>query len=121
MFRSCRATMYEAGEPLLYRAQQQGDVRPDVSIDDVLFFQAEDKYVRVGSVGGDVHIRTPLKAMIDKLDPDVFWQIHRGTVVRLSAIKRVVRDDDQRLRVVLKDSADSFPVSASFEHRFKGM
>jgi AcrR family transcriptional regulator len=36
MFRSCRVTMYEAGEPLLARAQQAGDVRADVSFDDVL-------------------------------------------------------------------------------------
>jgi len=92
-----------------------------VSIDDVRVFQAQDKYVRVGSVGGDVHIRTPLKALLTKLDPDEFWQIHRGTVVRVSAIRRIVRDDDHRLKVVLADSAEAYPVSAAFEFRFKGM
>jgi DNA-binding LytR/AlgR family response regulator len=92
-----------------------------VSVDDVRFFQAEDKYVRVGSAAGDVHIRTPLKALLAELDPDVFWQIHRGTVVRVSAIRRVVRDGDQRLKVLLTDSAAAFPVSAAFERRFRGM
>lgn len=92
-----------------------------VAIDDVRFFRAEDKYVRVGSLDGDVHIRTPLKALLAKLDPEVFWQIHRGTVVRVSAIRRIVRDDDHRLKVILADSADPFPVSAAFEHRFRGM
>jgi DNA-binding LytR/AlgR family response regulator len=92
-----------------------------VAIEDVRFFQAEDKYVRVGSVAGDVHIRTPLKALLAKLDPEVFWQIHRGTVVKVSAIRRIVRGDDHRLKVVLADSADAFPVSAAFEYRFRGM
>jgi DNA-binding LytR/AlgR family response regulator len=92
-----------------------------VAIDDIRFFQAEDKYVRVGSAAGDVHIRTPLKVLLAKLDPDVFWQIHRGTVVRVSAIKRIVRGDDHRLKVILADSADALSVSAAFEHRFRGM
>jgi DNA-binding LytR/AlgR family response regulator len=92
-----------------------------VSIEDVRFFQAQDKYVRVGSAAGDVHIRTPLKALLAKLDPEVFWQIHRGTIVKVSAIKRVVRDDDHRLKVILTDSAEALAVSAAFEHRFRGM
>jgi DNA-binding LytR/AlgR family response regulator len=92
-----------------------------VSIEDVHVFQAQDKYVRVGSAVGDVHIRTPLKALLAKLDPDVFWQIHRGTVVKVSAIQRIVRDDDHRLKVVLAGSAEALPVSAAFEHRFRGM
>lgn len=92
-----------------------------VSIDDVQVFQAEDKYVRVGSAGGDVHIRTPLKALLAKLDPEVFWQIHRGTVVRVSAIKKIVRDDDHRLKVLIEGRAEPLPVSTAFEHRFRGM
>lgn len=92
-----------------------------VSIDDVHMFQAEDKYVRVGSAVGDVHIRMPLKAVLAKLDPDVFWQIHRGTVVRVSAIRKIVRDDDHKLKVMLEGRAEPLKVSAAFEHRFRGM
>jgi AcrR family transcriptional regulator len=36
MFRSCRAAMYAAAEPLLARAQETGEVRADASLDDVL-------------------------------------------------------------------------------------
>ncbi|MBL7254123.1 TetR/AcrR family transcriptional regulator [Paractinoplanes lichenicola] len=36
MFRACRATMYEAGEPLFERAKDAGEVRADASFDDML-------------------------------------------------------------------------------------
>ena len=92
-----------------------------VSIDDVNYFRADHKYVCVGSVRGELYIRTPLKALITRLDPDVFWQIHRGTVVRVSEIDRICRDDDHGLKVVLSGSANTFSVSSTFQHRFRGM
>ena len=36
LFRTCRVTLFAAGEPLLARAQEAGVVRPDVTIDDVI-------------------------------------------------------------------------------------
>ncbi|GAA5014783.1 helix-turn-helix domain-containing protein [Kitasatospora paranensis] len=36
VFLACRQSMYDAGTPLLERAQKSGDVRPDMNIDDLL-------------------------------------------------------------------------------------
>jgi AcrR family transcriptional regulator len=36
LFRACRTTMYQAGEPLMERARAAGEVRADASFDDLL-------------------------------------------------------------------------------------
>ena len=59
---------------------------------DILFFRAEDKYTRVQTHGFEALIRKPIKELIDELDPDEFWQIHRATVVRVDAIEQVSRN-----------------------------
>ena len=59
---------------------------------DILFFRAEDKYTRVQTRAFEALIRKPIKELIDELDPDEFWQIHRATVVRVDAVEQVSRD-----------------------------
>lgn len=90
-------------------------------VDDVLFFQSQDKYTRVVTVGEEAHIRTPLKELIAQLDGEVFWQIHRGAVVRVSAIRSVRRDEDGKMRLHLNGKVETLPVSSAFAGRFKGM
>lgn len=92
-----------------------------IGIDEVLFFQAQDKYVRVATADGDAVIRTPLKELLAGLDPDTFWQVHRGAVVRVSAIDRLVRNELGRHSLKLREHPDSLPVSGAFLHRFRGM
>jgi DNA-binding LytR/AlgR family response regulator len=93
-----------------------------VPVDDVLWFEAEDKYVRVFTYdGGEALLRTPLKEMLQRLDPAEFWQIHRGTVVRASAIEVVTRDAMGKLSLRLKGQAASLGVSRLFAHQFKAM
>lgn len=92
-----------------------------IGIDEVLFFQAQDKYVRVATVDGEAVIRTPLKELLAGLDPDTFWQVHRGAVVRVSAIDRLVRNELGRYSLRLKGHAGELPVSGPFLHRFRGM
>ncbi len=55
-----------------------------VPVDEVLYFEAADKYVRVLTAGHEYLIRTPLKQLLPQLDPDIFWQVHRAVVVRSS-------------------------------------
>jgi DNA-binding LytR/AlgR family response regulator len=98
-----------------------GDSVRMLGIDEVLFFQAQDKYVRVVTADGEAIIRTPIKDILAGLDPDIFWQVHRGTVVRVSAIDRVRRDDLGKSVLSLRGRSDALPVSAAFLHRFKGM
>ena len=68
----------------------------------MLYFQAEDKYTKVVTADGDALIRKPIKELYDELDPEAFWQIHRGTIVNLRAIARVERDWRDQPVIMLK-------------------
>ena len=88
---------------------------------DILFFRAEDKYTRVQTQGFEALIRKPIKELIDELDPDEFWQIHRATVVRVDAVEQVSRDFRGRQIVHVKGSQEKLEVSRTFNHLFKQM
>ncbi|MGD9942192.1 MAG: LytR/AlgR family response regulator transcription factor [Burkholderiaceae bacterium] len=90
-----------------------------IPIDEVLAFEAADKYVLVLTRDGETPIRTPLKELLPQLDPDVFWQIHRGTVVRADAIESAVRDESGRVSLRLHGLARALPVSRLYAHRFR--
>ncbi len=92
-----------------------------IAVDDVLYFQAEDKYTRVVTRDGEALIRKPIKDLHDELDPDAFWQIHRGTIVNLRAVARVDRDWRGEPLIVLRDRDEKLAVSRTFAHRFKSM
>lgn len=99
----------------------QGDAIKMFAIDDVLFFQAQDKYTRVVTATDEAHIRTPLKELLAGLDSDVFWQIHRSCIVRAAAIAKVQRDDLGKLHLSIKGRSELLPISSAFQHRFKTM
>ena len=88
---------------------------------DILFFRAEDKYTRVQTRGFEALIRKPIKELIDELDPEEFWQIHRSTVVRVDAVEQVSRDFRGRQLVHVKGSQERLEVSRTFNHLFKQM
>ena len=88
---------------------------------DIVFFRAEDKYTRVQTPGFEALIRKPIKDLLDELDPDEFWQIHRSTVVRVDAIEQVSRDFRGRQIVHVKGSSEKLEVSRTFNHLFKQM
>jgi DNA-binding LytR/AlgR family response regulator len=92
-----------------------------VPVDDVVFFEAADKYVRVLAGAHEYLIRTPLKELVPQLDAQRFWQIHRGTVVRSDAIESVVRDDAGKLHVTLRGRDERLAVSRLYAHLFKAM
>jgi DNA-binding LytR/AlgR family response regulator len=98
-----------------------GNVTKMFGIDDVLFFQAQDKYVRVVTADDEVQIRTPLRELLEALDSETFWQIHRSVIVRAGAIHRIEADGDGRLQLRVKGRADVLPVSNAFQYRFKPM
>ena len=98
-----------------------GDTVRMIGIDEVLFFQSQDKYVRVATPVGDAIIRTPLKELLAGLDPDTFWQVHRGVVVRVAAIDRLRKDELGKASLSLKGHGEALPVSGAFLHRFRGM
>lgn len=92
-----------------------------VPVDEVLVFEAADKYVRVLTAGQELLIRLPLKELLPQLDAQRFWQVHRGTVVRADAIETVRRDDTGRLTLQLRGRAERWPVSRLYAHLFRAM
>ena len=92
-----------------------------IPVEDVLFFQADEKYTLVATREFDALIRTPIKELIEGLDPDKFWQIHRSTVVNTAAIDSVARDMHGQASVRIKGRKENLTVSRPFSHLFKQM
>lgn len=92
-----------------------------VPVAEVLYFEAADKYVRVLTAEREFLIRTPLKELTEQLDTSVFWQIHRSTLVRASAITTVTRDEAGKLHLALSGRPERLAVSRLYAHLFKAM
>lgn len=92
-----------------------------ITVDEVQYFQSDSKYTRVVLAQDEALIRKPLKELVDELDPQQFWQIHRSTLVNVAAIAGVVRDFRGRLQVRLKHGSETLPVADSYGHLFKSM
>jgi DNA-binding LytR/AlgR family response regulator len=92
-----------------------------VPIDDVLYFEAADKYLRVLTAGHEYLIRTPLKQLLPQLDANTFWQVHRAVVVRSAAIESVHRDEAGKMHLTLRGRAEKIPVSRLYAHLFRAM
>jgi DNA-binding LytR/AlgR family response regulator len=90
-----------------------------IDVKDVLFFRSDEKYTRVQTREQEALIRTPIRELMPRLDPEHFWQIHRSTIVNLAAIAAVVRDDTGRQRVQLHGHPEVLEVSRSFGHLFR--
>ena len=92
-----------------------------VPIDEVQYFEAADKYVRVLTATHEYLIRTPLKQLLPQIDASIFWQVHRAVVVRSSAIEAVHRDEAGKQHLSLRGRADRIPVSRLYAHLFRAM
>lgn len=92
-----------------------------IPVTDVVYFQSDTKYTRVVLAAGEALIRTPLKELLAELDPDRFWQVHRGTIINLDAVAGVLREDAERQFVLLKNRQEKLPISRQFTHLFKQM
>ena len=98
-----------------------GDTIKMFAVEEILFFQSDEKYTRVVTASDEAHVRKPLKELADGLDPELFWQVHRGVIVRASAIARAQRDDLGRITLHLRQHAEKIPVSQAYAWRFKPM
>ena len=92
-----------------------------IPVDDVLFFQSDEKYTRVQTAEFEALIKKPIKELIDELDPDRFWQIHRATLVNAQAIATVTRDFRGRQIVTVTGHPQKLEVSRTYTHLFKQM
>jgi len=92
-----------------------------VPVEEVLYFEAADKYLRVVTREREHLIRLALRELLPQLDANRFWQIHRGTVVRCDAIATATREESGRVTLTLRDHADRLSVSRLYAHLFKAM
>ena len=90
-------------------------------VQEVVYFEAADKYVRVLTAEREYLIRTPLKELAGQLDPADFWQVHRGTLVRAAAIASAVRDEAGRMHLQLRGRPERLAVSRLYAPLFKAM
>jgi len=88
---------------------------------DVIYFEALDKYINVVCRDGEALIRTSLKELLPQLDPQQFWQIHRGTIVNAGAIASAVRDEAGKLSLTLRQHPEQLRVSPLYAHLFRQM
>jgi DNA-binding LytR/AlgR family response regulator len=92
-----------------------------ITVDEILYFQSDTKYTRVVTAAAEALIQTPLKELLEQLDPEEFWQIHRGTIVRATAIDSVARDGLGHALVRLKGRDEALKVSQPYMYRFRQM
>jgi DNA-binding LytR/AlgR family response regulator len=98
-----------------------GDTVHMVPIDEVIYFEAADKYVRVITASREHLIRTSLRELVPQLDPQRFWQVHRGTVVQARCVQSARREDSGKVVLTLRGRSEKVVASRLYAHLFKGM
>jgi DNA-binding LytR/AlgR family response regulator len=88
--------------------------------EEIIYFEADQRYTRVVHEGGDALIRTPLRELLTQLDAERFWQIHRSVLVNSRCIAKAVRVDEGTMVVTLRGRDEKLPVSRQFQALFKG-
>ena len=110
-----------AGSALKVIQVSVGNTIRMVSLEEVSYFEAADKYVRVLTPEHEYLIRTPLRELLPLLDTQQFWQVHRATVVRAGAIEAVTRDEAGKLWLQLRGHGERLAVSRLYAQLFKAM
>ncbi len=92
-----------------------------VPVADVVYFEAADKYVNVVTADSEVLIRMSLKELLPQLDEQVFWQVHRGTIVNSSCVLSALREEGGKMSLVLRGRSEKLRVSPLYAHLFRQM
>ncbi len=92
-----------------------------IPVEEVLFFQSDEKYTRVVTAEAESLIRKPIRELLDELDPARFWQIHRATIVNVDYIAAVKRGLKDQAEITLREHSETLVVSRAFTHLFKQM
>ncbi|WP_431048125.1 LytR/AlgR family response regulator transcription factor [Roseateles sp. L2-2] len=110
-----------AAGPLRHLQVGVGESIVLVPVDDVVYLEAADKYVRVMTAEQEYLVRISLRELLPQLDADRFWQVHRGHIVHVDAIERVQRDDTGKLTLRLRRRPEKLAVSRMYGHLFRAM
>ncbi len=108
-------------EPLRWLRAQVGQTVRMVAVDEVCYFQSADKYTTVLTRDAELLLRTPLKELLAQLDPEQFWQVHRGTVVNVKQIVSAHHEMLGKVSLTLRDRAEKVAVSRSYAQLFRQM
>jgi DNA-binding LytR/AlgR family response regulator len=108
-------------ERLRWVRASRGEVTQQIAVQDVLVFHADDKYTCVRTAAAEHLIRTPIIELAAQLDPAVFQQIHRSTLINLQHMESTRRDETSRLFVRMRGQKEELPVSRAYVHLFKAM
>ncbi len=92
-----------------------------LTVEEILYFKSDQKYTLVITPDAEALIKKTIKDLTDELDPTMFWQVHRSTVVNVYAIDSVIRDDRGNLTLRLKNRPESLAVSEAYTHLFRQM
>ncbi|WP_343549630.1 LytTR family DNA-binding domain-containing protein [Ralstonia sp.] len=92
-----------------------------IPVDDVIYLEATDKYVNVVAGSGESLIRTSLRELLTQLDPEHFWQVHRGTVVNVAHVSSAVHLSLGRLGLKIRGRTETLPVARQYAHLFRQM
>jgi DNA-binding LytR/AlgR family response regulator len=92
-----------------------------VPVEEVLYFQSDEKYTSVVTAREELVIRKPVKELEQELDPEKFWRIHRSVIVNVAYVERTHQDFRGHLLLRVRGRDVELPVSRSFSHRFKQM
>ncbi len=110
----------ESGHLRWITAAQGSEVRL-ITVGEVCYFRSDNKYTSVVTADGEALIRVSLRELIEQLDPAVFWQVHRHTVVNANAIAGLLRGTNGHLSIKLRQRSETLPVSESHAARFRAM
>ncbi len=108
-------------EPLRWLRIQVGQSVRMIAVEEVCYFQSADKYTAVFTADAELLLRTPLKELVEQLDGEQFWQIHRGTIVNVRQIVSAHHDLVGRVALTLRNREEKVAVSRSYAHLFRQM
>jgi DNA-binding LytR/AlgR family response regulator len=108
-------------EPFEWITASVGKETQLILVEDVAYFRADDKYTVVMTAAGEALIRKPIRELLDVLDPRMFKQIHRSTIVNMKAIAAIARDDSGRGTLRLKNREETLAVSLTYMPLFRNM
>ena len=121
LLRTLAANTRPAHRYLRWISVSHGRTMRLITVDEICYFQADNKYTTVVTATGQSPIDKTIKELTNELDPEAFLQIHRGTIVNINAIATVHRNLRGRFQVRLKDRSEALQVSASFAHVFRDL
>ncbi len=108
-------------QPLVWITASAGKETRLIMVDDVAYFKSDSKYTTVMTAQGESLLRTSLQELLARLDPTHFKQIHRGTIVNMRMVSSIVRDENGRGTMRLKNRPETLQVSLTFMPLFKNM